>query len=385
MMALTNAENKYLQKKYYDSTFPASYSGPEKFYQAVKDEGRYNIPKTKIIKFLRSQHVYTTNKNIIRKFKRNRVIVDGFDTQWDMDLIDFSKYVKENDGYRYVLICIDIFSRYLWARPCKTKYGAEISAELIDILSEGRKPLTIRTDSGREMTNATLQNQVYKALNIKHFSTSNELQANYAERVIKTIKSKLFRIMRKNRKYRYIDSLENVVTGYNRTVHTSTGYAPESVTKDNEEEVRISEYLIRTKKENAIPRIVKNKYAAAKVKPYKFKINDSVRITKTRNNFDRFYDENWTGEVFTVIKRFRSQNINKYQLADKKDDELQGTFYETEMQKINYDPGAEFQVKEVLETIKEKGKPDKVKVSWHDWPKKFDQIIPKSNLTKKYK
>jgi len=382
-MALTNAENKYLQKKYYDSTFPASLSGPEKFYQAVKNDGRFNIPKSKIIKFLRGEHVYTTNKNIIRKFKRNRVIVDGIDTQWDMDLIDFSKYSKENDGYRYILICIDIFSRYVWARPCKTKYGAEIAAELIDIISEGRKPESIRTDSGREMTNATLKNQVYQALSIKHFSTSNELQANYAERVIKTIKAKLFRIMRKTRKFKYIEQLEKVIEGYNKTVHSSTGYAPEDVTDENEDEVRISEYLIRTKKENAIPRL-KNKMAPSKIKQYKFKLNDSVRITRTRNTFDRFYDENWTGEVFTIIKRFRRQNINVYKIADKKDDELKGTFYETELQKINYDPNAEFHVKEVLETIKERGKPDKVRVSWHDWPKKFNQVILKSNL-KDYK
>ena len=47
-----------------------------------------------------------------RKFKRNRVISKGIDDQWDADLMDMTKFSKDNDGYSYILVVIDIFSKF---------------------------------------------------------------------------------------------------------------------------------------------------------------------------------------------------------------------------------------------------------------------------------
>ena len=50
-----------------------------------------------------------------------RVIVSGMYDQYDADLADYIGYSNANDGYRYLLFIIDVFSRYLWVEPIKNK------------------------------------------------------------------------------------------------------------------------------------------------------------------------------------------------------------------------------------------------------------------------
>jgi hypothetical protein len=48
-----------------------------------------------------------------RPVKRNRVVVIGIDDQWDVDLMDMTKFSKYNRGYYFILVAIDIFSKYV--------------------------------------------------------------------------------------------------------------------------------------------------------------------------------------------------------------------------------------------------------------------------------
>ena len=64
---------------------------------------------------------------------------------------------------------------------------------------------------GQEFRNKQV-NAYLKSQNIHHFYALNtETKANYAERLIKTLKHKLFRYMLKNRTQNYIDVLQDVV------------------------------------------------------------------------------------------------------------------------------------------------------------------------------
>jgi hypothetical protein len=68
---------------------------------------------------------------------------------------------------------------------------------------------------------------------------------------------------------------------------------------------------------------------------FKFKIGDKVRITQLRNIFSREYDEKWTGEVFNVSQRFWRSEVPIYKIKDYHDEEIKGTFYQSELPKIN--------------------------------------------------
>ncbi len=68
---------------------------------------------------------------------------------------------------------------------------------------------------------------------------------------------------------------------------------------------------------------------------FKFKIGDKVRITQLTNIFSRGYDENLTGEVFNVSQRFWRSGVPIYKIKDYHAEEIKGTFYQSELQKIN--------------------------------------------------
>lgn len=101
-------------KEYLASIYfaPGSFASPGKLYKAVKDDGKFQIGQYRIAKWLRDQDAYSLTKNVRRRFNRSRVIVEGLDSQWDIDLMDMKDVASKKDGYQYVLVAIDIFSRY---------------------------------------------------------------------------------------------------------------------------------------------------------------------------------------------------------------------------------------------------------------------------------
>lgn len=366
---------QYLEKVYQDPSRPGSFSGPEKLYRAVRDEGKYVIGRTRIKKWLQSQDEYTTNRSIRRKFPVNRVVVQGIDAIFDTDLMDFQRLSSRNDGFRYVLLMIDIFSRFVWARPLKSKSGKDVGKQIDDIFKQGRTPVSIRSDGGQELDNKDV-NAVWKKWGVKHYITHNQPQANYAERSIKTIKSKLYKYMKRNKTWKYIDVLQNVVKGYNNTKHRSLGMAPAEISTRNEMDSRVMQYVIRQKG----LRKKTTKKITAKKKPFKLKLGDTVRIPFTKGKFDREYDERFSPEVYKITNRYRRQGINVYSLEDLGKEKIQGTFYQDELQKVNYDPDGEFRIEKVLRSRQRKGQPKEVLIKWLQWPRKFSSWIAESQI-----
>lgn len=125
--------------------------------------------------------------------------------------MDMSKYSKENDEVAFVLIVIDIFSKFLWMQPLKDKKGQSVTAALKNVLREGRRPTRIRSDKGQEFRSRTF-NALLKEQNIEHLYAQNtEVKANYAERVIKTIKTKLYRYITYKQSYRMLISCKTLL------------------------------------------------------------------------------------------------------------------------------------------------------------------------------
>ena len=99
------------------------------------------------------QDVYTLHKPTRRRYKRSRVIVFGIGEQFQADLVDLqnlSRYIK---GYKCLLTFIDIFSKYAFVLPLKTKQGQELVKAFQKIISTGRKPMKLQTDQGTEFLN----------------------------------------------------------------------------------------------------------------------------------------------------------------------------------------------------------------------------------------
>ena len=106
----------FLEKTYHNPSHNVAFSSINKLYKAAKL--RYpNITINVIKDWLSSQDAYTLHKDARRKFKRNKIIVSAIDEQWQVDLVDMNTLAKENKGYRYLLTCIDILSKFAWVCP----------------------------------------------------------------------------------------------------------------------------------------------------------------------------------------------------------------------------------------------------------------------------
>ena len=66
------------------------------------------------------------NKPVINKFPRRKIIVNYINEIHSCDLVDMIKYSKMNKGYKYIFTNIDVFSKYAWSFPIKSKKISDI-------------------------------------------------------------------------------------------------------------------------------------------------------------------------------------------------------------------------------------------------------------------
>lgn len=152
---------------------------------------------------------------------------------------------------------------------------------------------------------------------IQHYVTHNITHANYAERVIRTLKVLMYRYFTHQRTYHYLDVLQDMTNNYNSRSHNALdGEAPKTITKENEAMMWKHLHVDSVKRN-----VVKKKKV---VKPFKFKIGDKVRISSKRRTFQRDYEQKWTEEVFTVQQRYLRQGIAVYKIVDYDGDPIKG-------------------------------------------------------------
>ena len=319
---------KYLKDIYLDPSHPASFGSLDHLYKIVKKEGKHKISHSQIKKWIQKQESYSLNKGLKRKFERGRVIVEGIDDQFDIDLASLIYYADDNDGYKYLLVVIDIFSHYGWVQPLKDKTANEIVKAFDKVLQE---------------------------------------------RFIKTLKSKIFKYMVEKNSPRYIDVLPKIVQSYNRTWYSGIRSEPINVNKTNEKQLWWQMYW---PKEPYDPNRKKHEIK------YAFKIGDRVRTTFLHRPFQREYDTRWTGEILKITRRFMRQGQPIYKLADWYNKPVKGTFYQKELQKIEVRDDDMFKVEKVIK-YKGRGNKREALVRWLGWPKQFDSWIPITQLNKK--
>ena len=101
---------------------------------------------------------------------------------------------KYNKGIKYLLCAIDLYSKYVWVVPLKDKRGITIVNAFQKIISKEHKPNKILVDKGGKFYNKLFK-RFLKINNIENYSTYNEGKSVVAERLIRTLKNKIFKHM----------------------------------------------------------------------------------------------------------------------------------------------------------------------------------------------
>jgi len=100
-----------LTDNFYDPRNPASFSTFQKLYSTAKAQ-RGAEPGT-VKTWLEQQDAYTLHKPIRKRFPRNPYSVNNILELWEADLVNVQVLAKHNDGHRYLLTVIDVFTKYL--------------------------------------------------------------------------------------------------------------------------------------------------------------------------------------------------------------------------------------------------------------------------------
>src|SRR5688572_9345619 len=188
-------------------------------------------------KWLMGEKSHTLHKHFKAKFRRRRTIAKGINELWQADLTDLSLLSNENDSRRYLLTCIDVFSKYARVEPLKSKSGSEITTAFSKIITDQQCKL-LQTDKATEFLNGTFQ-KLLKNKQIRHYTSENdEIKAAVVERFNSTLKGIIWRYLTHTSSGRYIDLLPQLVSSYNNTYHRSIKMASSEVISQNESLVR---------------------------------------------------------------------------------------------------------------------------------------------------
>lgn len=313
--------DEILSDLWYNLENKSAFGGVERLYSTVKEK-KLPYSKKLIKKWLSGQKSYTLHFPLKIKIKRNKILSWGIDWLFEADLAHIPDLKWATSNHPWILVCICTFSKYLWAIPMKTKRGEEVADALKQVLKQ-RKPVYLRTDFGTEFWNQHVGN-VLKENGVRHYGARGAMKAAQVERAIKHLKSKIYKYFSKNKKSRtYINDLKEIVHGINNTRHSSHGFRPIDVDINNQQAIF----------EKLYPNFYKNRIKGSK--PL-FQTGDKVRISKLRTPFQKGFRENFTKEIFEIIKVVRYRYPPVYKIKSLEDNaEVMGTFYAEEMVKVD--------------------------------------------------
>lgn len=263
---------------------------------------------------------------------------------------------------------IDCFSKFLFAVPLKRKTTEAIIDGFKKIFQNTeRRCERLQSDNGGEYRSRKFRKLMKDHGIICNTTNNPDIKCSVAERLIRTIKAKIFKYLTYTNSFNYIDVLDDIVKSYNNGYHRTIKMAPSDVKDTN-----ILQVYHNIKESQKVPLSHKRKRA-------KLNVGDHVRITKSKTVFSKGFEPGWTGEVFKV-KSVVSRNPIIYYLEDLTGEEIEGPFYEKEVQKIKFDESA---LRSVEKIIKQRlqGKKIQYFVKWRSWPDKFNSWIDSKLIT----
>ena len=190
------AEKQEILKRLYDDDRSGVGSGIVQFYQTVCRK-YLNIFRTEVAEFLKRQKNYQLSRNT-RHVINKPILASQPNERWAIDLVDMQRYETKNRGYKYILTCIDHYSRRVWAKPLKNKTAEDVSLAIGQICEDaGVYPHILQKDNGGEFQGET--NEFMEQHNIKWINTlsyspqSNGLIENFNNQLRKMLREIMIR------------------------------------------------------------------------------------------------------------------------------------------------------------------------------------------------
>ena len=355
---------KRILRAYNKPGHPVAFSAPA----TVADH--FKVP----LKFAKETLEHDDGYNLHREYKQPRVYNPYYThsrrEQVQADLIDVGKIANNNDGCKFLLVLIDIFTKKCWVYPLQNKSANEMLTAMRDWLGRLRQPpKKLVTDRGLEFTNRRLQN-LLREHGVEWFAANGTMKAAIAERVNKTLQVMIYKYLTAKETTRYIDKLPSIVASYNKRPHrTLQGLSPKLADLPRNEGLVQSIHHLRYEK-----------LARHRKDNLPFKVGDIVRVkteAKKISSSNRAYAEQFHGEYFSIVRINRTLPIAMYYLRSLDTGELiEGGFYANELQRQR---GDVYKIEKVLRR-RTRGGVREVRVKWKYFGDRWNEWIPEADI-----
>jgi len=316
-----------LRKIYYDPSNAASFGSPYLLYLAAKSKIR-NLKIEDVAAWLAYQKTYALHRQNATEFMRRKVLVPGPGAQFQADLMDVSRWAKENNGIRFLLTVIDCFSRLATAIPLTFKSGKRTAAGLLQAFRNLKAiPKKLQTDRGKEFYNSDVQSMLKRKKIILFSTFQQDTKAQIVERFNRTLRSKINKFKTANKTDHYLSALPKILNAYNHKKHSAfkNRFAPLEINLRNMKQVFQIQY---------------GEYLKGKNQPFKFKLLEHV--LKAKDKKKQIESQGTKGfmfhpTVYEIVDRLHTRPPT-YVLKNVSSGEIEsGTFYAQQLHSLGSD------------------------------------------------
>ena len=316
---------------YYNLESPSGYSTPKVLWKELRKKvkpGTTSLAQVK--RWYTTQEVPSRFAQAKKKYPRSVFTSGKENAQWLADLADLPSLARFNQGYRYIFVVQDLFTRRLLTLTgLKTKKAKEVALAFQNLISKLKaSPLVFFTDNGGEFKGD--MKSVYEKYGIKHVTSKDSSQkAAPTERLIHFIKSKLFKAMAAQNTNQWLDKLEPVVQSINASYSRTLGMTRNQAALPQNRAKVFLKSVIEPEMKNMSERVGKKNA---------FKVGDTVRILMDQL-FGKSYLGNYSQVLYTVTDYKMRGGVPVYSIQELLTKEpIQGAFYEQEMKLVNLPP-----------------------------------------------
>ena len=197
------------------------YSRVRAAYGSVQNLSKVSgLSKKKVEQVLPTKTSYTKFGPPIRRFQRLQVFSKPINETWCMDLAFVDKLASQNNGVKFSLVAVDVFSRFVRVQTMKTKYAEDTLQAFKKMISRKNTPEKLWIDKGTEY-GGTFK-KFCEEKNIEVYSLMNETKAAFAERAIQSLKHLIYRYIEDHGK-KFIHKLPQFVSTMNCRINRSIG------------------------------------------------------------------------------------------------------------------------------------------------------------------
>ena len=278
-----------------------------------------DITNSQVASFLKQDYATQLTQTQQKQEAKGHITATSPNELWQFDILDLSRYAQKNDGYRYLLACVDVFTRRAYVEPMKQKNAENCSNAFHKILDKAgatNKPKRLISDQDGSFLGGMFSEYLDKE---KIILNTNALKDHHALGILDNFAYRIKNILTKgflnDKNVKWLDKIQDIVKTYN--ADTNRGLAGIAPNEADDDKMPTEEKAVKGEsKEEKKQRELRNKTRMTDHEKV-FKLNvdkqlknnqmasleegDKVRVTMmTGGALQKGTDPRWSDEVYKV-------------------------------------------------------------------------------------